>query len=493
MNPKQFNNTQDNRRTRDVISPKIQLKNNLATDGDSYKWSHWNQYPEGTTRMMSYFEARGGEFKECTLFGLQYLIHQYLAEPLTREDVEEASAFASAHGEPFNREGWLHIVERYGGRLPVIIRAIAEGTVVPVGNVLLTIECDDPVCFWVVSWLETMLVRLWYPSTVAIMSRESKKTLRQFLELSADDPDAEISFKLHDFGARGVATLEQARLGGAAHLLSFLGSDTIEGIRMANHFYDSEMAGFSIPASEHSTVSMWGADEEEKMFAQYIDTYLTNAPKTPGVPLMAACVSDTWNIFKATSMWSTGKLAEALRKSGGTLVIRPDSGDPLKVLPRMFEILEENLGEEITQNTKGYKLLPAWLRVIQGDGIDRESMKEILATLTALGWSASNLAFGSGGGLLQKVNRDTQKWAFKCCYAEINGKPVEVRKNPITDRGKQSKAGRLDLVQREQRFETICLSPGQGAADDSVLITVFDHGDILFHNTLDECRQRMEA
>ncbi len=469
------------------------MKFNLATEGDSYKWSHWNQYPEGTTRMMSYFESRGGEFAECTLFGLQYVLHNYIAKPLSMGDVEEARAFARAHGESFNEEGWRYICEKYDGRLPVRIRAIEEGTVVPTGNVLLTIECDDPMCFWVVSWLETMLVRLWYPSTVATTSRESKKILKKYLQLSADDPAAEIPFKLHDFGSRGVATLEQARLGGAAHLLSFMGSDTLEGIRMANHYYDCEMAGFSIPASEHSTVSMWGREREYEMFERYVDTYLTQANAPEGVPLLAACVSDTYDIFAATNAWSSGALKKKIEASGGTLVIRPDSGDPLEVLPKMFEILERNLGAEVTTNTKGFKVLPLYLRVIQGDGIDMNSMEQILKCLTDLGWSASNIAFGSGGGLLQKVNRDTQKWAFKCCFAEVDGVPVDVRKDPVTDRGKRSKAGRLDLVKRDGGFQTVTLGADEVAAEGTVMQTVFDHGEILAHTTLAECRARMEV
>ena len=172
-------------------------------------------------------------------------------------------------------------------------------------------------------------------------------------------------------------------------------------------------------------------------------------------------------------------------------MIRPDSGEPLDVLPKMFEILENNLGAEVILNSKGFKVLPPYLRIIQGDGIDMNSMEEILKCLTDLGWSASNIAFGSGGGLLQKVNRDTQKWAFKCCFAEVGGIAVDVRKDPITDQGKRSKAGRLDLVMRDGVFQTVALGTDDVEAEDSVMHTVFDHGDILVHTTLDECRERM--
>lgn len=482
------------------IQPKPSLPYNPCTDTDSYKLSHWPQYPEGTDYMMSYLEARGGEFSESTLFGLQYLLHEYISKPVTLESVIEAARFAQSHGEPFNYEGWKYIVEKYG-YLPVTIKAIPEGTVVPVSNALLTIECWDAKCFWVVSWLETMLTRLWYPSTIAIQSRESKKILKDFLDATSDTPEQDLPFKKHDFGARGVASLEQSRLGGAAHLLNFLGSDTVEGIRFVNHYYDCDMAGFSIPASEHSTVSSWGRDKEIEFYKNYVATFLTNANPPAGVPKLAACVSDTYNIFEAVKFWCSAEMRQTLKASGGTLVIRPDSGEPVDTLKKIFDIMEEELGDEITLNSKGYKVLPPYLRVIQGDGVDRKKMEEILAALTctwwsdklrsAGKWSATNIAFGSGGGLLQKVNRDTQKWAFKCCAIRVNGEMREVYKDPITDNGKRSKSGRLDLVKVDGKFETIKLLPEMNHRPPSVLNTVFENGKILYHNTLAECRDRM--
>lgn len=467
------------------------LNYNIITDTDSYKFSHWNQYPDGTSKMMSYFEARGGEFKESTLFGLQYFLHSFLSRKITMEDVYEAEALAEAHGEPFNFDGWKYIVNAYGC-LPVVIRAIPEGTIVPTSNVLLTIECNDPNCFWIVSWIETMLVRLWCPSTVAISSREYKKILKQFLELSSDTPDLDIPFKLHDFGARGVATLEQSRLGGSAHLLSFMGTDTVEALRFSKHYYHCAMAGFSIPASEHSTVSMYGRKGEYAFFEKYVNNYLVRRTVPEGLPKLAACVSDTYDIFAAVREWCKPEMRNTIREANGTLVIRPDSGPPVDTLRKIFNILEEELGSAVTLNSKGYKVLPNELRVIQGDGIDREMMHDILDMLVNdLGWSATNIAFGSGGGLLQKFNRDTQKWAFKCCAALVDGKWVDVRKDPITDQGKRSKAGRLDLIKVNGEYKTIALPEGVVEHKDTVMQTVFYYGKILVNTTLDECRERI--
>ncbi len=474
------------------IKVKQPLNYNPILDTDSYKLSHWLQYPEGTDHMMSYLEARGGEFEECTLFGLQYLLHEYLSKPITPQNVNEAKCFAAAHGEPFNEEGWLYILRKYNGYIPVTIKAIPEGMVVPVSNAILTIECWDKECFWVVSWLETMLSRLWYPSTIAMQSRESKKILKEFLDKSSDTPEADLPFKLHDFGARGVSCLEQSRLGGAAHLLSFMGSDTIEGIRMANHYYDCEMAGFSIPASEHSTVSSWGKDAELDFYRNYVKKNLTDRVVPAGLPKLAACVSDTYNIFEAVKFWCSPEMRQTLKESGGTLVIRPDSGDPVDTLTKIFGVLNSELGSEITRNSKGYAVLPSYLRIIQGDGIDRHSMKSILErVVTQLAWSATNIAFGSGGGLLQKVNRDTQKWAFKCCAIRRNGQIVEVFKDPVTDQGKRSKSGRLDLVKVDGQFATIKLLPEMTHRPPSELVTVFENGQIQYSTTFAECRNRM--
>jgi len=238
---------------------------------------------------------------------------------------------------------------------------------------------------------------------------------------------------------------------------------------------------------------MWQREHEYDMFESFVDVYLTNRETPEGVPKLAACVSDTFNVFEAVEAWSTGKLKEKIKASGGTLVIRPDSGDPREILGKIFAILEKNLADEITTNSKGYKVLPYWIRVIQGDGITRKSMEGICEFLTDLEWSLDNYGFGSGGGLLQMVNRDTQKWAFKCCAAMVNGKWVDVRKNPITDQGKQSKGGRLDLIIENGEYKTIALPEWAAFHDDTVMQLAFRNGDIFADTTFAECRERMQV
>lgn len=463
------------------------MTDNPILDTDSYKASHWLQYPPGVTAMYSYFESRGGRYPETVFFGLQYYLREYLTKKITREHVSEAEAFFSAHGEPFNRAGWEHLIERYDGHFPVRIRALPEGTVIPTGHVLFDIELTtpDPQVFWVVSWLETLLVRVWYPTTVASRSHHCKRLILDALEATADDPRSEIGFKLHDFGSRGVSSRESARIGGAAHLVSFLGSDTVEGVVAANTYYGVQggMAGFSVPAAEHSTITMWGRDQELDAYRNFVRVYLVERQLPPGVPKIAACVSDSYDLFDVVENVWCGELHDMIRDSGGKLVIRPDSGDPVSVLVQCLGIIERKLGMRV--NGKGFKVMPPYLGLLQGDGINDRSIATILEALREHGYSASNLAFGMGGGLLQQLDRDTQKFAFKCAAALRDGQWVDVAKDPVTDQGKRSKKGRLALVEDGGAFSTV-----RGPHHGDQLVPVFENGKILKTYTLDEVRAR---
>jgi nicotinamide phosphoribosyltransferase len=435
--------------------------------------------------MYSYFESRGGRYPETVFFGLQYYLLEYLAQPVTRAHVDEAARFFEAHGEPFNRAGWDYLVERYGGRFPVRIRAVPEGTIVPTGNVLFDIELTTPDArvFWIVSWLETMLVRVWYPTTVASRAHHCKRVILHALARTSDDPMGEVGFKLHDFGSRGVSSRESARLGGAAHLVSFLGSDTVEGVRAANAYYGtaSGMAGYSIPAAEHSTITMWGRDGELAAYKNFVKKYLALRELPPGTPKIAACVSDSYDLFHVIENVWCGELREAIEASGGKLVARPDSGDPIEVNLKCLEIMDRKLG--MRKNGKGYKVLPPYLGLIQGDGMNDKSIGELLEALVARGYSASNIAFGMGGGLLQQLDRDTQRFAFKCAAALRGDRWIDVSKAPKTDSGKRSKAGHLALVRDGGAWTTV-----KGPRTDDALVPIYEDGRVLRTYTLDEVR-----
>lgn len=453
---------------------------------DSYKFSMWKQYPVGTTHVSSYIESRGGE-DISVFFGLQAFIKDYMMEPITMADVELADRIVTAHGLSFNREGWELIVTEYNGMLPVTIQAVPEGTVMETRNVQVQITNTDPRFFWLPTYLETALLRgIWYPSTVATKSRKMKKLIASALHKTSDIPVMDqLMFKLHDFGARGASSGETAMLGGMAHLVNFMGTDTAEALLGVMKYYNTnEVVGFSIPASEHSTITSWGREGEVKAFENMIDQF-------SGGGKLYACVSDSYNIYEACrDLWGT-KLKDKIIASGGTLVVRPDSGNPETVPVEVIELLAEKFG--YTVNKKGYKVLPPYIRVIQGDGINEESLPKILDNIIAKNFSIDNIAFGMGGGLLQAWNRDTLRYAMKASAIRLNeGEWIGFSKSPITDKGKESKAGRLALVYNcgigSCSYKTI---PEKFVREgENELRTVFENGVLLIEDTFADIRAR---
>jgi len=450
---------------------------NILLASDSYKISHWRQYPKGTQRVYSFMESRGGVHADVTFFGLQYLLTRYLEGPVvTAEDLAEATDFYRAHfgADLLNVDGWQHIIDKHGGRLPVEICAVPEGTVVPVRNVLMTIENTDPKVPWLTNFLETLLCQVWYPVTVATQSRAMRKLILDALEHTGDP--SLVDFKLHDFGFRGSTSVESAGIGAAAHLVNFKGTDTVAGLVLARDYYSEPMAGFSVPASEHSTITSWGREHEVDAYRNMLDQFPTG---------LVACVSDSYDIYAACrDLWGT-ELRDRVLSRDGCLVVRPDSGDPPTVVVTVLDILGEKFG--FTINEKGYRVLDPHVRVIQGDGIDYEMLGKILSAMERARWSADNVAFGSGGGLLQKVNRDTQKFAIKCSAVQINGEWRDVLKDPVTDPGKKSKAGRLRLVREDGVYKTVT---GEGP---TLLEPVFRDGVVLRRQTFADVRRRAVA
>jgi len=454
---------------------------------DSYKISHHLQYPPDTTSLFSYFESRGGKWDRTLFFGLQIILKKYLTGVVvTQQMIEEADVFFRQHfgTDIFNRAGWELIMNRHGGKLPVRIRAVPEGSIVPVRNVLFTVENTDPELAWLTNYLETLLVQTWYPMTVATNSWACKQVIRSFLERTADNPDkAGLEFKLHDFGFRGVSSVETAGIGGAAHLVNFLGTDTLAGIVTARRFYGAEMAGLSIPATEHSTMTTWGREGE----AAAVRGIMERIPS--GGLAMVVDSYDIWRMLECTIGEELRETVEARSKAGGGfLVVRPDSGDPREVLGRVFTILGDKFG--YTTNAKGYKVLPECIRVIQGDGISYDSIGDILESVADAGWSTENLTFGSGGALLQRLDRDTQRCAYKCSLALVGGEQREVYKDPVTDPGKRSKRGRLVLVRDGVTGTVQTVREEERGAREDLMVTVFENGELLQDWTWDEVKAR---
>lgn len=453
------------------------ITDNLILLTDSYKVSHHRQYPPGTTVVHSYFESRGGRFPEVVFFGLQYYLDRYLSGAVVHSaDIDTAEAFFAAHfrrPDLFNRRGWEHIVRVHGGRLPVSIRAVPEGTVVPVRNVLLSIENTDPACFWLTNYLETLLVQIWYGCTVATLAREIKRLILGFLERTGDP--SSIDLKLHDFGFRGVSSVESAALGDAAHLVNFQGTDTLVGCRLAAEFYGADMAGFSIPAAEHSTITAWGREHERDAYRNMLEQFPTG---------VVAVVSDSYDIHRACrDLWG-GELRDQVLGRDGTLVIRPDSGDPARTVLDVMNILGERFGS--STNAKGYRVLPPQVRVIQGDAVDYQQIDRVLTALAQDGWSADNVSFGMGGALLQRLHRDTQQFAFKCSAVVVDGVERDVYKTPVGDPSKASKPGRLSLVRGADGYRTV----RRGEAGPDVMQEVFRDGEMLIRQRWEDIRSR---
>lgn len=440
------------------------MKKNIILDTDSYKLSHYKQYPPGTELVFSYIESRGGAFDSTLFFGLQKALIELNENFPDWDDFEEAKQLTELHGVPFNEQGWKDLIEL--GYFPIEIRAAKEGEVIPTQNVLVTVVNTDPRFFWLTSYLETSLLRaVWYPTTVATLSFECKKIIHRYMLATCDNLEG-LGFKLHDFGARGVSSEESACIGGAAHLVNFMGTDTLSAVRFARDYYDAGVCGFSIPATEHSTITSWGRGQELHAYRNVLKQFPDG---------LLACVSDSYDIFNAVSnLWGDSLKGDVLKRNG-TLVIRPDSGDPEDILPILLDTLGSKFG--YTENTKGYKVLNDQVRLIQGDGIHLQSIGRILEIMTAKGWSTENIAFGMGGGLLQQLNRDTQKFAMKNSAAKINGQWQDVYKDPVTDHGKRSKKGILDL----QQGKTVRLSDEQLFAErsNSDLHIVYRNGQLL--------------
>jgi len=449
---------------------------------DSYKYSQPMQYPKNVTSMYDYMESRGGEYDSTVFFGLQYILKEFLETPITIYEVEEANRYAKLHGEPFDYKGWQYIVEKYKGKLPVRIKAVAEGSVIPTKHPLVTIESTDEKVFWVVGFLETLLMKVWYPTTVATKSYYVKKMLNEYAEKYSDSTDG-VSFQYHNFGDRGSTTVEAAAVGGMAHLTQFLGTDNFKSLFFADKYYgvdEDTVAGYSIPATEHSTVTSWGRDGEFEFYENYIETF-------KGSPIVA-CVSDSYDIYKATRFITSGTMKQKIESDEYPIfVIRPDSGDPVEVVSQMLDICYEN-DVAYTENSKGLKVFNKY-RIIYGDGISPVVIKEILDVVVDKGYAPDNLAFGSGGDLMQNVNRDTLKFAIKCSSVTVDGQLRDVFKDPITDKGKASKKGRVTTFYNSEENEYAV-----GDVDTipvgyvDLLQTVYENGEIKRTYSFDRVR-----
>lgn len=430
----------------------IDLMQGNIMDSDSYKGSHFNQSAMDTTGLFMYMAARGTDTKvtEFVPFGAQYVLKRYISQPITMEEIDEAESYFMPHMGIFNRKGWEHILKFYNGYLPLTIRMVPEGTPIPVGHAWMTVECTDPHCFWLASYVETMLERIWYGSTVASNSRYARHMIQLGLERSSMTPEEQIHFKLHDFGSRGASSRETAAIGGAAHLLNFMGTDTTIALKLVRQYYgvlDNPlyMPGFSIPAMEHSTITSWGRAGESRGYANFLKHY--------GHFSAIAAVSDSYDIDHAIKKIWGEELRDQVLACKAVVILRPDSGkDPAEETVRCLNNLLPNY--KFTENQKGFKVFDK-VRIIYGDSITLDSIPRVLGKTIEAGFSIDNIAMGMGAGLLQKVNRDDFKVAYKCSARSSGMEWIDVFKDPKGDPVKRSQGGRLTLYRDIETKEYI--------------------------------------
>lgn len=445
--------------------------NNIIALTDSYKFSHFNQLPPGAEQVYSYMESRGGEYEDIIFFGLQYFLEKYLTDPIhllnyrdiAQTNIQDAEQQALRHGVPYNYKGWGELLEdkyeRNKQGLPIEIKAVPEGSINKPGDVLMTITNTDDRYPWLVGWLETLLMKVWYPTTIASKSFAVKQMLKAQCDATSDNAGW-VDFAYHNFGDRGSSSVESAAIGGVAHLTQFKGTDNFNSLLLAHRYYDEPTAGFSIPATEHSTVTSWGRENEFRFYENYLETYKNS--------VMIACVLDSYDIFKAVDFVTSGAMKDKIESEEYPIfVIRPDSGHPLQVIHDILAIMDKN-EVSYTVNSKGFKVFNKY-RIIWGDGITSHTIENILSAFRSKGYAADNFAFGSGGDLMQNVNRDTCKFAIKCSAIKVDGEWRDVYKEPITDPEKKSKRG-------------LVTNPN--------LRTVYKDGKVLVNDSLSIIRER---
>ncbi len=468
-------------------------KFNICTASDSYKFQHWNMYPKGTEKVYSYFESRkGADYPSTVFFGLQYLLKEYfIGKVVTERGIATAKERIDAHLAPgaFNEKAWRYILNDCDGKLPITIKAVPEGLAVPTNNVLMTVENDSYKDHWLTNYLETLLSQVWSPSTVATASYHAKQMMMKFLVDTSDDPETAIAFMLHDFGFRGTSSFESACTAGAGHLVNFMGTDTFPAVELTMDYYNSkEVTAFSVPATEHSIMTARGKGGEMEILGDLLDKY-------PSGILSIVIDSYDYREFIREAARRFKDKIEARTDvvdnndnviAPGKLVFRPDSGMPNEVTMECAELLERGFGT--TVNTKGYKIFNPKIGLLWGDGIDIAGARSILFTLTTRGYAASNIVFGMGGGLLQKINRDTQRFAFKSSYQERLGVGYDIWKEPI-DISKTSKKGKLMLILTEDGgYKTVKQDTDVSTEGLDLLETVFKNGELVRDMTFNEVR-----
>ncbi|KAJ3161308.1 hypothetical protein HDU86_007090 [Geranomyces michiganensis] len=473
----------------------LPLKIPLPLLTDSYKTSHFQLYPDAR-KMVAYGEFRTSYEKDqaderMVFYGIRYLIEHYVNVQWTEEEILEAELFFSTHNAgftpfPFPKDLFLKFIKENNGYFPVRIQALPEGTVIYPHVPVYQITASNEYAL-LVTYLETILTMTWYPSTVATLSRRCRAQIEAAYDRTVDDVARwTLDSRLHDFGFRGCTSVEQSVIGGCAHLLNFDGTDTLSAAYYAQFKLNGgKPIATSIPATEHSVMTAFPTEKEA--IIRLLNNYGHGT---------CACVMDSYDYVNALENVLPAIAKHKLEK-GGFLVLRPDSGDQVEVVMQGLIAIEKVFGT--TLNSKGYKVVNG-ASIIQGDGVTSSSLQAILAATERGGFAAQNVGFGMGGGLLQKVNRDTMSFATKLSQiVNADGTERDVMKMPKTGSGKISLPGAFAVIKDADGIPivhpaTVSDTSRQNAANntpnhnstnnisnnnDDLLRIVYDHGRAL--------------
>ena len=487
------------------------MKNSiLLTDG--YKLDHRRQYPEGTEYVYSNWTPRSCQYfpeanEGAVVFGIQYFIKEYLIKQMNEGffnlPKEEAVEKFSRRVNSFlgdNQVGNKHIAALHDlGYLPIRIKALPEGTLCPIRVPALTFINTKPEFFWLTNYFETLIsTTLWLPMTSATSARLYKKELLRHATETGFADQAGLDFLCHDFSMRGMAGIEAAVMSGMAHLTSFTGSETIPAIQAVEEYYNAdaeeELIAGTVPATEHSVMCAGKMEDEFKTFERLITEVYPSG--------IVSIVSDTWDFWKVITEYLP-RLKDKIMARDGRVVIRPDSGDPVKIIcgdpdapinsPEYYgayELLGTIFG--MTKTPNGYNVLDTHIGLIYGDSITLERQKEIYKRLEEKGYAATNLVLGVGSYTYQYKSRDSLGFAMKATWCQVNGEEREIFKDPKTDTGLKKSLKGLIYVQ-EDIFGNIVAKDCADKMNEAhgLLKTVFEDGKLIKNFTLAEIRKNV--
>jgi nicotinamide phosphoribosyltransferase len=472
---------------------------------DVYKMGHMVQYASGTEAVFSYMTSRSDRVLDrMVFFGLQYYLEQYLTTPLelwmAEEFIRVRRAILGKDNEEVNAK--IRALCRLG-YWPVKIKAVPEGTVLDAKNVVMTIRSTKPGFHWCVGFIESLLLKVWFPINVASISYKYRRELERRFARTCPEDRAGILFHVHDFGYRGDSSEESACISGAAHLTSFSGSDTVPAFKFVEQFYNTGkpyngLLMASVPASEHSVMCSYGRDGELEAF----QTMLDQNPNS-----IVSIVSDTYNLWTVLTDYVDVLYPQIMaRPDGAKVVFRPDSGDPIKIIcgdPEAPDGHPERLGVlsllglkfGYTVNEQGFKVLNPKVGMIYGDGMHFDRWTAILDEMERRGWAASNLVIGIGG-ILRYHTRDTLGFALKATQiTKSDGTAMDIMKDPITDHGKKSHKGLVGLFNDVDKnpYTQDQLTNEEEADACNLLVPVYENGLLLQQTSFDLVRRRVEA